>query len=70
MQVYYSPQLGSGNKNSSLFYNSGAYTSPGTPDYGDKTMLGFQKVWCSERVSLSNNSMRHISAAALMSFNS
>ncbi|MFS8016974.1 putative remorin [Helianthus anomalus] len=70
MQVYYSPQLGSGNKNSSSFRNSGAYTSPGTPDYGDNTMLGFQKGWCSERVPLSNSSRRHISAAALMPFNS
>ncbi|KAI7728296.1 hypothetical protein M8C21_017986 [Ambrosia artemisiifolia] len=71
MQVYYSPQLGSGNKNSSSFRNSGAYTSPGTPDYGDNNnMLGYQKGWCSERVPLSNSSRRHISAAALMPFNS
>ncbi|KAL8229222.1 hypothetical protein R6Q57_014122 [Mikania cordata] len=70
MQVYYSPQLGSGNKNSSSFRNSGAYTSPGTPDYGDNNRFGFQKGWCSERVPLSNSSRRHISAAALMPFNS
>ncbi|KAI7746669.1 hypothetical protein M8C21_028095 [Ambrosia artemisiifolia] len=71
VQVYYSPQLGSGNKNSSSFRNSGAYTSPGTPDYGDNNnMLGYQKGWCSERVPLSNSSRRHISAAALMPFNS
>ncbi|XP_071694118.1 uncharacterized protein [Rutidosis leptorrhynchoides] len=70
MQVCYSPQLGSGNKNTSSFRNSGAYTSPGTPDYGDNNVLGFQKGWCSERVPLSNSSRRHISAAALMPFNS
>ncbi|KAK1423407.1 hypothetical protein QVD17_18710 [Tagetes erecta] len=71
MQVYYSPQLGSGNKNSSSFRNSGAYTSPGTPDYeNNNNILGFQKGWCSERVPLSNSSRRHISAAALMPFNS
>ncbi|KAI7746918.1 hypothetical protein M8C21_020647 [Ambrosia artemisiifolia] len=72
MQVCYSPQLRSGNKSSSSFRNSGAYTSPGTPDYGDgnNNVLGFQKGWCSERVPLSNSSRRHISAAALMPFNS
>ncbi|KAI3713052.1 hypothetical protein L1987_71622 [Smallanthus sonchifolius] len=70
MQVCYSPQLRSGNKDSSSFRNSGAYTSPGTPDYGDNNVLGFQKGWCSERVPLSNSSRRHIGAAALMPFNS
>lgn len=67
-QVCYSPQLGSVNNKSSMsFRNSGAYTSPGTPD---NNVLGFQKGWCSERVPLSNSSRRHISAAALMPFNS
>ncbi|KAK9053240.1 hypothetical protein SSX86_029872 [Deinandra increscens subsp. villosa] len=70
MQVCYSPQLRSGNKNPSSLRSSGAYTSPGTPDYGDTNGLGFQKGWCSERVPLSNSSRRHISAAALMPFNS
>ncbi|KAI3813356.1 hypothetical protein L1987_18077 [Smallanthus sonchifolius] len=70
MQVCYSPQLRSGNKDLSSFRNSGAYTSPGTPDYGDNNVLGFQKGWCSERVLLSNSSRRHIGAAALMPFNS
>nr|XP_043608060.1 uncharacterized protein LOC122579864 isoform X2 [Erigeron canadensis] len=72
MQVCYSPQLGSSNKTSSSFRNSGAYTSPGTPDYGDNNnnVLAFQKGWCSERIPLSNSSRRHISAAALMPFNS
>ncbi|KAL8254990.1 hypothetical protein R6Q59_033211 [Mikania micrantha] len=74
MQVCYSPQLRSGNKNPSSFRNSGAYTSPGTPDYGDNNVLGlglgFQKGWCSERVPLSNSSRRHVGAAALMPFNS
>ncbi|XP_024975764.1 uncharacterized protein LOC112513662 isoform X1 [Cynara cardunculus var. scolymus] len=71
MQVCYSPKLGSVNKNSSSFGNSGAYTSPGTPDYGDNDVGGFQKGWYSERVPLpSNSSRRHISAAALMPFNS
>ncbi|PWA37750.1 terminase small subunit, Remorin [Artemisia annua] len=71
MQVCYSPQLGSVSKSSASFRNSGAYTSPGTPDYGDGNNMGaFQKGWCSERVPLSNSSRRHISAAALMPFNS
>ncbi|KAI3717044.1 hypothetical protein L1987_68361 [Smallanthus sonchifolius] len=68
MHVYYSPQLGSGTNS---FRNSGAYTSPGTPEYGDNNnLLGFQKGWCSERVPLNNSSRRYISAAALMPFNS
>ncbi|GJX89289.1 terminase small subunit, remorin [Tanacetum coccineum] len=71
MQVCYSPQLGSVSKSSASLRNSGAYTSPGTPDYGDGNNMGaFQKGWCSERVPLSNSSRRHISAAALMPFNS
>ncbi|XP_076946527.1 uncharacterized protein LOC143618082 [Bidens hawaiensis] len=74
MQVCYSPQLRSEKKSLSSFRNSGAYTSPGTPEYGDNNnnnnMLGFQKGWCSERVPLSNSNRRHISAAALIPFNS
>ncbi|CAH1439347.1 unnamed protein product [Lactuca virosa] len=71
MQVCYSPQLGSTTKNPSSFRHSGAYTSPGTPDYGDNNVGSFQKGWYSERVALpSNSSRRHISAAALMPFNS
>ncbi|GFS34234.1 hypothetical protein Acr_00g0032820 [Actinidia rufa] len=51
--------------------NSGTYTSPGTPDYQDSNVGGIQKGWCSERVLLpSNGSRRHMSAAALMPFNS
>ncbi|XP_057491772.1 uncharacterized protein LOC130777416 isoform X2 [Actinidia eriantha] len=58
-------------KHSLLSRNSGTYTSPGTPDYRDGTVGGIQKGWCSERVPLPSNSSRmHISAAALMPFNS
>lgn len=71
MQVCYSPQPGSVTKNQSSFRYSGAYTSPGTPDYGDNNVGSFQKGWYSERVPLpSNSSRRHISSAALMPFNS
>lgn len=48
--------------------NSGAYTSPGTPEYGDSYAGGIQKGWMSERVPLANSSRRHIGAAALMPF--
>lgn len=49
------------------FRNSGAYTSPGTPEYGDH----LPKTWSSERVPLAaSNSRRHVSASALMPFNS
>ncbi|KAL3526782.1 hypothetical protein ACH5RR_011438 [Cinchona calisaya] len=59
-------------KNSaSIGGNSGAYTSPGTPEYGDSYGRGIPKGWSSERVPLPTNSSRkHISAAALMPFNS
>ncbi|KAA8547097.1 hypothetical protein F0562_003526 [Nyssa sinensis] len=58
-------------KNSLSSRNSGTYTSPGTPDYRDSNVGGIQKGWSSERVPLpSNGSRRHISAAALMPFNS
>ncbi|XP_057482251.1 uncharacterized protein LOC130769100 isoform X2 [Actinidia eriantha] len=58
-------------QHSLLSSNSGTYTSPGTPDYRDNNVGGIQKGWCSERVPLpSNSSRRHISAAALMPFNS
>ncbi|KAK3015464.1 hypothetical protein RJ639_006826 [Escallonia herrerae] len=58
-------------KTSTSFRNSGAYTSPGTPEYGDNNVGGTNKGWCSERVALpANGSRRHISAAALMPFNS
>ncbi|KAH6760284.1 hypothetical protein C2S52_009263 [Perilla frutescens var. hirtella] len=47
--------------------SSGAYTSPGTPEYGDH----LPKTWSSERVPLhTSSSRRHVSAAALMPFNS
>ncbi|XP_042027712.1 uncharacterized protein LOC121774879 isoform X2 [Salvia splendens] len=49
------------------FRNSGAFTSPGTPEYGDH----LPKTWSSERVLLpASTSRRHVSAAALMPFNS
>ncbi|PSS30750.1 Remorin like [Actinidia chinensis var. chinensis] len=58
-------------KHSLLSRNSGTYTSPGTPDYREGNVGGIQKGWCSERVPLPSNSSRmHISAAALMPFNS
>ncbi|CAK9167128.1 unnamed protein product [Ilex paraguariensis] len=58
-------------KNSDSLHNSGTYTSPGTPEHGDNNVGGIQKGWQSERVPLqTNSSRRHISAAALMPFNS
>ncbi|KAM7507105.1 hypothetical protein LguiA_017558 [Lonicera macranthoides] len=56
-------------KNCTSFRTSGAYTSPGTPEYGDNNVGGIPRGWCSERVP-TNSSRRHISAAALMPFNS
>ncbi|KAK1410272.1 hypothetical protein QVD17_36807 [Tagetes erecta] len=52
------------NKDSSSFGNSGANTSPGTPDYVDN------KGWCSERVPLPNNysRQRRTSVNVLMPF--
>ncbi|GFQ07143.1 hypothetical protein PHJA_002858400 [Phtheirospermum japonicum] len=52
----------------SSFRKSGPYTSPGTPEYDG----GIPKTWSSERVPLptSSSSRRHISAAALIPFNS
>ncbi|MCE3217120.1 hypothetical protein HAX54_010461 [Datura stramonium] len=51
--------------------NSGTYTSPSTPEYGDDHFEGFQKGWSSERVPLPTNiSRRHITTTALMPFNS
>ncbi|KAI3747913.1 hypothetical protein L6452_10645 [Arctium lappa] len=76
MRVCYSPELRSMNKDSTSFRNSGAYTSPGTPDYRDNHGGGsgggggggFQKGWCSERVPLpSNGTRRRASANLLMS---
>ncbi|KAL0461467.1 UNVERIFIED_CONTAM: hypothetical protein Slati_0034300 [Sesamum latifolium] len=49
--------------------NSGAYTSPGTPEYGVNNPGEIPKSWHSERVPLPM-SRRHINAAALMPFNS
>ncbi|KAL3525688.1 hypothetical protein ACH5RR_014060 [Cinchona calisaya] len=51
--------------------NSGAYTSPGTPEYGDNYGRRIPKGWSSERVPLPTKcGRRHVSAAALMPFNS
>ncbi|OIT37356.1 hypothetical protein A4A49_21258 [Nicotiana attenuata] len=56
-------------KHNTSLRNSGTYTSPSTPEYGDNHFGGFQKGWSSERVPLpNNNSRRHISATALMPF--
>lgn len=54
-------------KNSGTIWYSGAHTSPGTPEYGE-----MPKPWSSERVALptTSGSRRHVSAAALMPFNS
>ncbi|CAI9752849.1 unnamed protein product [Fraxinus pennsylvanica] len=58
-------------KNSASLRNSGAYTSPGTPEYGDNNVGGIPKGWSSERVPIpTNSSRRHINAAAFMPFNS
>ncbi|KAL3346473.1 hypothetical protein AABB24_025088 [Solanum stoloniferum] len=58
-------------QNSTSLRNSGLYTSPATPEYGDNNVRGFQKGWSSERVPLPTNSgRRHISTTALMPFNS
>nr|XP_018628559.1 uncharacterized protein LOC104102833 isoform X2 [Nicotiana tomentosiformis] len=58
-------------KHNTSLRNSGTYTSPSTPEYGDNHFEGFQKGWSSERVPVPNNSSRrHISATALMPFNS
>ncbi|XP_076923841.1 uncharacterized protein LOC143586109 [Bidens hawaiensis] len=67
----YSPELRSMNKDSNSFHTAGAYTSPGTPDYGDNNGRGFQKGWCSERVPLPNNNVkqRRTSVNVLMLFN-
>lgn len=62
------------NKDSTSFRNSGAYTSPGTPDYRDNHGGGggggggggFQKGWCSERVPLPSNSNRRRASANLL----
>lgn len=54
------------------FRNSGAYSSPGTPEHGDISMVETPKGWSSERATKPNSSSRrHISyAAALIPFNS
>lgn len=58
-------------KHNTSLRNSGTYTSPSTPEYGDDHFEGFQKGWSSERVPLpTNSSRRHITATALMPFNS
>ncbi|CAN4090590.1 unnamed protein product [Withania somnifera] len=58
-------------KHNTSLRNSGTYTSPSTPEYGDDHFEGFQRGWCSERVPLPPYSSRmHITATALMPFNS
>ncbi|XP_073296251.1 uncharacterized protein [Primulina huaijiensis] len=58
-------------KYSGSFRHSGAYTSPGTPEYSG-TIYEVPKGWCSERVPppTSSGCRSHISAAALIPFNS
>ncbi|XP_073060491.1 uncharacterized protein [Primulina eburnea] len=59
-------------KNTGSFRNSGTYTSPGTPEHGDTSMVETPKGWSSERAAKPNSSSRrHVSyAAALIPFNS
>ncbi|KAK4360651.1 hypothetical protein RND71_019603 [Anisodus tanguticus] len=58
-------------KHNTSLRNSGTYTSPSTPEYGDNNFEGFQRGWYSKRVPLqTNSSRRHITATALMPFNS
>ncbi|KAK6128685.1 hypothetical protein DH2020_037573 [Rehmannia glutinosa] len=60
-------------KNSRSIRYSGAYTSPGTPEYDHNNVGEIPKSWSSERVPLptNNNSRRHnINASVLMPFNS
>lgn len=58
-------------KHNTSLRNSGTYTSPSTPHYDDDHFEGFQKGWSSERVPLpANSGRRHITATALMPFNS
>ncbi|XP_073057893.1 uncharacterized protein [Primulina eburnea] len=59
-------------KNMGSFRNSGTYTSPGTPEHGDISMVETPRGWSSERVGMPNSSSRrHNSyAAALIPFNS
>ncbi|KAL0377709.1 UNVERIFIED_CONTAM: hypothetical protein Sradi_3076400 [Sesamum radiatum] len=58
-------------RNSESFRNSGAYTSPGTPEYGGSNVGEIPKTWSSERVPLpTSGNRRRVSASALMPFNS
>ncbi|XP_075483194.1 uncharacterized protein LOC142523326 isoform X1 [Primulina tabacum] len=59
-------------KNMGSFRTSGTYTSPGTPEHGDISMVETPGGWSSERVGMPNSSSRrHNSyAAALIPFNS
>ncbi|KAG8384380.1 hypothetical protein BUALT_Bualt04G0112100 [Buddleja alternifolia] len=60
-------------RNSESFRNSGAYTSPGTPEYNNNNVGEMPKTWSSERVPLptsSTSSRRYVSSTALIPFNS
>ncbi|KAI7735141.1 hypothetical protein M8C21_002593 [Ambrosia artemisiifolia] len=61
------------NKDSISHRNSGAYTSPRTPDHGDKYNNGkrFQKGWCSEKVPSPNgySNQRRTGVNVLMPIN-
>ncbi|THG00096.1 hypothetical protein TEA_012392 [Camellia sinensis var. sinensis] len=66
-----SPQLRGMRKHSLLSRNSGTYTSPGTPDYRDGNAGGIQKGWSfGKSATAFKQQSEHISAAALMPFNS
>ncbi|CAH9090082.1 unnamed protein product [Cuscuta epithymum] len=57
-------------KSSTSFRNSGTYTSPSTPEYGDNHIGGVHKGWSSERVPLPTNSnrRRNVTSTALIPF--
>ncbi|XVE94909.1 hypothetical protein REPUB_Repub02eG0050300 [Reevesia pubescens] len=65
-----SPRLGTLKKNSVATRKSGAFPSPGTPNYHHHSSVGMQKGWSSERVPLPNNGgRRQGNAAGVLPFN-
>lgn len=70
--AYNQHQLKFMRKNTGSFKNSGTYSSPGTPEHDDISMLKTPKAWSSERAAKPNSSSRsHTSyGAALIPFNS
>ncbi|GKV04621.1 hypothetical protein SLEP1_g16764 [Rubroshorea leprosula] len=64
-----SPRLGNMKKSSVTGRKSGAFPSPGTPNYGH-TSVGMQKGWSSERVPLHGNDGKMQVSATLVPLNS